>query len=101
VLEVCANGGVWTTCRIYPTHPDATGVEVFSPGSAVVEALEMWEMGSISGLAEPEHYRLNTEHSTLQSAGSMAAAAIHLTRTTFTDCASRFHCRAASATVTI
>lgn len=47
VLEVFANGGLSLTARLYPTRPDATGLELFSNGPARVEELDVWEMKGI------------------------------------------------------
>jgi beta-fructofuranosidase len=48
VLEVFANGQACLSSRIYPSRPDSLGVEVFArSGTAHLQALEVWEMGSI------------------------------------------------------
>ena len=48
VIEVFVNDSVVLSTRIYPTRPDSLGLELFAEGGPLrVEAVDIWEMGTI------------------------------------------------------
>lgn len=48
VIEIFANNRQTITCRVYPTHPESTGISIFTEGgSTSIKQIDAWKMQSI------------------------------------------------------
>ena len=56
MLEAYANGRKSITTRIYPTRPDATGLQVWADGSVTVKSMDVWRLTSAYGETVPAYY---------------------------------------------
>jgi sucrose-6-phosphate hydrolase SacC (GH32 family) len=56
MAEVYANNRASITTRVYPTLPDAVGVQVWADGGVTVKAMDVWRLESAYGETVPAYY---------------------------------------------